>query len=171
MSSLHGSSWIRCAQPRPLRCSHKLRRNALLDYESPTGNTRTQAIQLASGRYNIFQGGGVLYRCRGQDNTIIADSSEYYGDQSVLYLIGSVHYRETRAKVDSDRMTYYQLEDRLRAEGNVNVRPRKRDDNARTGGGLLPRDCDKTARKGSRDWASDHATYRAHGRWQARRNQ
>lgn len=93
----------------------------LLDYESPTGNTRTNAIQLASGRYNVFQGGGVIYRCRGQDNTIIADSSEYYGDQSVLYLIGSVHYRETRAKVDSDRMTYYQLEDRLRAEGNVNV--------------------------------------------------
>ena len=92
-----------------------------LDYESPTGNTRTQAIQLANGRYNIFQGGGVLYRCRGQDNTIIADSSEYYGDQSVLYMIGNVHYRETRAKVDSDRMTYYQLEDRLRAEGNVNV--------------------------------------------------
>jgi hypothetical protein len=92
-----------------------------LDYESPSGNTRTQAIQLASGKYNIFQGGGVLYRCRGQDNTFIAYSSEYYGDQSVLYLIGSVHYRETRAKVDSDRMTYFQLEDRLRAEGNVNV--------------------------------------------------
>lgn len=93
----------------------------LLDYESPTGNTRTTAIQLPSGRYNVFQGGGVIYRCRGQDNTIIADSSDYYGDQSVLYLIGNVHYRETKAKVDSDRMTYYQLEDRLRAEGNVNV--------------------------------------------------
>jgi lipopolysaccharide export system protein LptA len=93
----------------------------LLDYESPTGNTRTTALQLPSGRYNIFQGGGVIYRCRDQDNTIAADSSEYYGDQSVLYLIGNVHYRETKAKVDSDRMTYYQLEDRLRAEGNVNV--------------------------------------------------
>jgi len=96
-------------------------RECVLDYESPTGNTRTTAIQLPSGRYNILQGGGVLYRCRGQDNTIIADSSEYFGDQSVLYLIGNVHYRETKARVDSDRMTYYQLEDRLRAEGNVNV--------------------------------------------------
>ena len=63
----------------------------------------------------------MLYRCRGQDMTIIADSSEYFGDQSVLYLIGNVHYRETKARVESDRMTYYQLEDRLRAEGNVNV--------------------------------------------------
>jgi len=96
-------------------------RECVLDYESPTGNTRTNAIELPSHRYNVFQGGGVTYHCRGQDNTIIADSSEYYGDQSVLYLIGHVHYRETRAKVDSDRMTYYQLEDRLRAEGNVNV--------------------------------------------------
>lgn len=96
-------------------------RECILDYESPTGNTRTNATELPSHRYNVFQGGGVLYRCRGQDNTIVADSSEYYGDQSVLYMIGNVHYRETRAKVDSDRMTYYQLEDRLRAEGNVNV--------------------------------------------------
>jgi hypothetical protein len=96
-------------------------RECVLDYESPSGNTRTNASELPSHRYNVFQGGGVLYRCRGQDNTIIADSSEYYGDQSVLYLIGNVHYRETKAKVDSDRMTYYQLEDRLRAEGNVNV--------------------------------------------------
>ncbi|HUQ18413.1 MAG TPA: hypothetical protein VM099_02265 [Gemmatimonadaceae bacterium] len=96
-------------------------RECILDYESPTGNTRTNAIELPSHRYNVFQGGGVQYRCRGQDNTINADSAEYYGDQSVLYLIRNVHYRETKAKVDSDRMTYFQLEDRLHAEGNVNV--------------------------------------------------
>lgn len=96
-------------------------RECLLNYQSPTGNTRTTAIELPSKRYNVFQGGGIIYHCEGQDNTIIADSSEYYGDQSVLYLIGHVHYKETRARVDSDRMTYYQLEDRLRAEGNVNA--------------------------------------------------
>jgi lipopolysaccharide export system protein LptA len=96
-------------------------RECVLDYESPTGNTRTNAVELPSHRYDVFQGGGVIYRCRGQDNTIIADSSEYYGDRSVLFLIGKVHYHETRANVDSDRMTYYQLEDRLHAEGNVNA--------------------------------------------------
>jgi lipopolysaccharide export system protein LptA len=79
-------------------------------------------VKLPSQRYNFFQGGGVTYHCQGQDNTLVADSAEYYGDQSVLYMIGSVHYTEPRAKVDSDRMTYYQLEDRLRAEGNVNVK-------------------------------------------------
>ena len=99
-------------------------RQCLLQYESSsaTSNTRTNAVRLPNGQYNFFQGGGVTYHCEGQGNTLIADSAEYYGDQRVLYLIGSVHYTEPRAKVDSDRMTYYQLEDRLRAEGNVNVR-------------------------------------------------
>lgn len=96
----------------------------LLQYEaaSPGANVRTNAQQIPGGAYNFFQGGGVKYRCEGQDNTLVADSAEYYGAQRVLYLIGDVHYTEPRAKVDSDRMTYYQTEDRLRAEGNVNVR-------------------------------------------------
>ena len=97
-------------------------KQCILQYESSTGNTRTNAMKLPSERYNFFQGGGVTYHCQGQDNTLVADSAEYYGDQSVLYMIGRVHYTENRAKVDSDRMTYFQLEDRLRAEGNVNVR-------------------------------------------------
>ncbi len=97
-------------------------KQCVLQYESSSGNTRTTANKLPSERYNVFQGGGVTYHCEGQDNTLIADSAEYYGDQSVLYMIGSVHYSESRAKVDSDRMTYFQLEDRLRAEGNVHVK-------------------------------------------------
>lgn len=99
-------------------------RQCLLQYESSSAssNTRTNAVRLASGAYNFFQGGGVTYHCEGQDNTLIADSAEYYGEQRLLYLIGSVSYSEPRARVTSHRMTYYQLEDRLRAEGNVNVR-------------------------------------------------
>lgn len=97
-------------------------RQCLLQYESSSGNTRTNAIKLPSERYNVFQGGGVTYHCEGQDNTLVADSAEYYGDNALLYMIGNVHYSENRARVDSDRMTYFQLEDRLKAEGNVNVR-------------------------------------------------
>lgn len=97
-------------------------RECLLQYETSSGNTRTNAQKTPSGQYNFFQGGGVTYHCEGQDNTLLADSAEYYGDQKVLYLIGRVHYTEPRSKVDSDRMTYYQIEDRIRAEGNVNVR-------------------------------------------------
>jgi lipopolysaccharide export system protein LptA len=97
-------------------------RECILQYETASGNTRTNAVRTPAGQYNFFQGGGVTYHCEGQGNTLLADSAEYYGDQKVLYLIGNVHYTEPRAKVDSDRMTYYQAEDRLRAEGNVNVR-------------------------------------------------
>ena len=94
----------------------------LLQYETASGNTRTNVQKTAGGQYNFFQGGGVVYHCEGQNNTLTADSAEYYGDQRVLYLINNVHYTEPRSKVDSDRMTYYQIEDRIRAEGNVNVR-------------------------------------------------
>jgi len=98
-------------------------RQCLLEFEARGSNPpRTNAMQLPSERYNVFQGGGVTYHCQGQGNSISADSAEYYGDQSLLMLIGNVHYTEARAKVDSDRMTYFQLEDRLHAEGNVSAR-------------------------------------------------
>lgn len=83
------------------------------------GNTRTQLIKLPSGKYNAYQGGGVTYFCQGQGNELRADSAEYYGDAGVLYLIGDVHYTEPRVRVDSRRMTYFQNEDRLLAEGDV----------------------------------------------------
>ena len=64
-------------------------RECLLQYETSSGNTRTNAQKTPSGQYNFFQGGGVTYHCEGQDNTLLADSAEYYGDQKVLYLIGA----------------------------------------------------------------------------------
>lgn len=109
------------AMPTALRAQQPVQQ-CLLQYETSSGNTRTNAQRTPSGQYNFFQGGGVTYHCEGQDNTLQADSAEYYGDQKVLYMIGNVHYTEPRAKVDSDRMTYFQIEDRIRAEGNVNVR-------------------------------------------------
>ena len=97
------------AKPDPQRC--------VLEFEG--GRTRTQLIKLPSGKYNAYQGGGVTYFCQGQGNQLRADSAEYYGDAGVLYLIGNVHYTEPRVKVDSRRMTYWQAEDRLLAEGDV----------------------------------------------------
>lgn len=113
---------LACAAYASAGAQTPVARECILQYETASGNTRTNVIKTPTGQYNFFQGGGVTYHCEGQGNTLLADSAEYYGDQKVLYMIGSVHYTEPRAKVDSDRMTYYQLEDRLRAEGNVNVR-------------------------------------------------
>lgn len=89
----------------------------VLEFEG--GATRSNAVRLPSDNYNFFQGGGVTYRCKGQDVTLIADSAEYYGDANVLVLITNVHYREPRVRVDSRRMTYWRMEERLLAEGDV----------------------------------------------------
>jgi len=84
-----------------------------------SGQARSTLVQQPSGKYNVYQGGGVTYYCTGQNNQLRADSAEYYGDPGILYLIGNVHYTEPRVKVDSRRMTYFQREDRLVAEGDV----------------------------------------------------
>lgn len=97
------------AQGTPPRCE--------LQFEGQ--GARTSLVKLPSGKYNAYQGGGVTYYCADQDNRLRADSAEYYGDRSVLYLIGNVHYTEPRVQVDSRRMTYFQLEERLLAEGDV----------------------------------------------------
>ena len=92
----------------------------VLQFESSEASgARSTLNKLPSGQYNAYQGGGVTYSCVGQNNTLKADSAEYYGDLSVLYLIGNVHYTEPRAKVDSRRMTYWKNEERLLAEGDV----------------------------------------------------
>jgi len=75
--------------------------------------------QLPTGKYNAYIGGGFIGHCRGEDVTLLSDSAEYYGDNSLLYLIGHVHYREPRAKIDADHMTYWTAEGHVRAENNV----------------------------------------------------
>lgn len=105
---LPGSLLGQNAAPGAPRCA--------LEY---SGQARSNLSQQPSGKYNVYQGGGVTYFCTGQNNQLRADSAEYYGDPGILYLIGDVHYTEPRVKVDSRRMTYYQREDRLLAEGDV----------------------------------------------------
>lgn len=84
-----------------------------------TPATRVTALRLPSGAFHTFIGAGVVAHCAGQDNQLVADSAEFYEDRGVLFLIGNVRYREPRAQVTSNYMTYYQGEERLNAEGNV----------------------------------------------------
>ena len=86
---------------------------------SANGTTRSNLIKLPSGKYNAYIGGGFVGNCQGQDVTLKSDSAEYYGDQSLMYLISNVHYADVRAKVDADHMTYWMEEEHIRAEGNV----------------------------------------------------
>jgi hypothetical protein len=94
----------------------------ILDFfpRDPSRPPATNAVRVGNtDTYDVFVGGGALYRCRGQDVTLTADSTEYYGSRGVLYLIGTVRYREPRANVDADRATYFQADERLLAEGRV----------------------------------------------------
>lgn len=104
---------IGSAQDLPQNC------NLIFPNTGPTGPTRVNFQRLPTGNSNMFIGAGVVAQCEGQGNELRADSAEYYPEQHVLYLIGSVRYREPKATVNSDRMTYYQIENRLHAEGNV----------------------------------------------------
>jgi hypothetical protein len=99
------------AQKGPQRCD--------LDFPNRPGITRAWIRNDASGNRNSFWGGGIVAHCTGQGNTLTADSAEYYGAQGLLHLIGNVHYTEPRLTVDSRRMTYYQNDDHLHAEGDV----------------------------------------------------
>ncbi|HEY0971929.1 MAG TPA: hypothetical protein VGE02_13245 [Gemmatimonadales bacterium] len=89
---------------------------------SPADSASTVLEKQPSGVYNAFQGGGVRYRCAGDDVTIEADSAAFYGDLNILYMIGNVHYREPRAELDADQLTYYRSDEWVLAQGNVLAR-------------------------------------------------
>jgi len=105
------------AKESPLGPSGK----CIIDFvASQQGSTsRLNLVQLPTTKYNAYVGGGFTGVCRGQDVHLVSDSAEYYGDNSLLYLIGHVHYTEPRAKIDADHMTYWTEEGHVKAEGNV----------------------------------------------------
>ncbi|MBC7898381.1 MAG: hypothetical protein H7066_23370 [Cytophagaceae bacterium] len=92
-----------------------------LDFEN-TPQTRAQSVKdPISQKYTTYIGGGVVGVCVGQNVRIISDSAESYEQNRLHYLIGRVKYREDRVSLDADRVTYFQGDERLLAEGNVVV--------------------------------------------------
>jgi lipopolysaccharide export system protein LptA len=83
---------------------------------------RQVSIKLPSGEYNNFIGGGIVVRCPAKKITLKADSAEIYGDEHRIFFVGHVHYVEPRLELSSDFLTYYQLEERILASGNVDGR-------------------------------------------------
>ncbi len=95
------------------------RRPCELEFLPLRDSTTSVLERQVTGKYNAFQSGGVRYSCKGQDVTMDADSAAYYGDLAILYLVGQVHYRDADATLDAERLTYYQNEEWVIAEGNV----------------------------------------------------
>ena len=96
---------------------------AAQDRQRCTWNAQRQAnVRGSAGQYNTFLGGNVVMRCPASQLTLRSDSLEAYGDEGRVFAIGSVRYSEPRLDVDSDYLTYYQRDERIVANGNVNAR-------------------------------------------------
>jgi lipopolysaccharide export system protein LptA len=87
-----------------------------------TPNTRQLMVKLPSGQYNTFLGAGVNGRCPAKSVTLSADSLESYADEGRIFLVGHVRYDEPRLSLTSNYLTYYQKEERVVANGDVNAR-------------------------------------------------
>ncbi len=85
-----------------------------------TPATRQLTVQLPSQKYNTFLGGGVHITC-GQI-TLRSDSAEIYGDEGRVFLVANVRYDEPRMHLTSDYLTYFQVDERVIAAGNVDAR-------------------------------------------------
>ena len=93
----------------------------LLEFRN-TSTTRFSTQRVPNtDQVNSFIGGGIIAFCSGQDVTLRSDSAEYYSGQQTLYLIGTVSYVEPRVRVNAQRMTYFQGQERLLAVGNVDA--------------------------------------------------
>ncbi|MBK8249291.1 MAG: hypothetical protein IPK85_18095 [Gemmatimonadetes bacterium] len=109
------------ARKTPPRAAERPVNRCTFDLEN-TPESRGLAVKdPISQKYTSYVGGGVIGRCVGQSLRIFADSAESYEQNRLYYLIGKVKYREDRVTLDADRLTYYQAEERLVAEGNVVV--------------------------------------------------
>ncbi len=87
----------------------------LFNYDSTT----TLAIKMPGGQYNSFYGRGIRGKCTNTDQRLAGDSLEAIGDAKSYTIIGHAHYAEARITLDADRILYFQLEERVVAEGNV----------------------------------------------------
>lgn len=106
---------------KPAKRPERPAQRCTLDFEN-TPETRAQSIRdPISQKYTTYVGGGVVGVCTGQSIRIFSDSAESYEQNRLHYLIGHVKYREDRVSLDADRLTYFQAEERLLAEGNVVV--------------------------------------------------
>lgn len=81
--------------------------------------TRVRMFTSPTGERITYVGGGVDATCAGQGNRLLADSAEHYDRRGVLILFHNVRYSEERIRLTSDQMTYYTIDERLLAEGNV----------------------------------------------------
>jgi hypothetical protein len=84
---------------------------------NPDRSARILTLPEGGSRWDL--GGGVEAICGSK--WMRADSVSWYEDAGILYLFGDVQYRDEGRSMNSERATYYQVEDRVECEGNVRL--------------------------------------------------
>jgi hypothetical protein len=106
--------------------------------------------------YQAFAGGGVFGHCANEVTTTMqAESLAWYPERNEAHFLRSVHFRDSTAALDSDRLTYFVQQERLYAEGRVHTQ------NLRSRSDLRGPNLDyRRARPGVRDTVEMFATSR-----------
>jgi len=94
-------------------------RNCIVDID-----TAGRVYQLpAAGGGTLWYAGGIFKaHCRNEPTTMQSDSVEWYSERGELHLLFNVHFRDSTAILDADRVTYWTRQERLYAEGHVYTR-------------------------------------------------
>jgi lipopolysaccharide export system protein LptA len=103
----------------PLAAQQPVARNCVVQIDS-AGVAYGQGAQSATPQW--YAGRGVFARCREQSVTMRSDSLAWFSDRGELRLLGRVHFEDTVAVLDADKVTYWVRQERLVAEGNVYTR-------------------------------------------------
>jgi hypothetical protein len=106
----------------PRRDADPSQRCGVVNFNDSPPTSRFQALSDGQGNYINFIGGGVVARCEATGSVLRADSAEYYQTLGQLILVFNVSYDEPRrARLTSQRLTYYTVDERILAEQNVYV--------------------------------------------------
>jgi lipopolysaccharide export system protein LptA len=76
-------------------------------------------VPLPEGGFRSDVGGGVEATCGSK--WLRADSVSWYQDRGIVYLFDDVQYRDESRSMTSERATYYEFEDRVECQGNVQL--------------------------------------------------
>lgn len=97
-------------------------RECVLDFSNNPPDSRALVQTFPDSSRNVFIGGGFYGTCQGDNNTIKADSLEYYETAGIMNLYGNVVYIEpNKVQLTAAKLNYFRNDERFFAEGDVTV--------------------------------------------------
>lgn len=142
-------------------------RACIVFIDSTGGEALFVIVNTPQGQFRqAFAGGGVFGHCENDPTTTMqADSIAWYPERDEAHFLRNVHFRDSTAALQADRLTYFLKQERLYAEGRVYTQ------NLRTHSDLRGPNLDyRRARPGVRDTAEMYATARPTIRFYSQRD-